>query len=392
MSDLGEALELMYVAPYLPFSTLRATIVDSVDESVMSRALRSRATEVSPGVLRWEEDGIARVLHGRLASAPEDGREGEPAERTWRLWIEAPVRLRVEREGSVGVRDGASWWYGHPAHGWYSNEDDPSSQAQIGDEALLLLDPSPLVGALRFEVGGREMIAGREAFCLRGKLRVNPVHPFALRYLQVGIVPPDEFEYAVDAERGLLLRQTVLVNGDPYWRREVAEIAFDEEFPEDTFDAPCGDRASFAAVPIAAQVTLEEAVRLVEFPVFELELAEEWNRDVLYRPPTSVDGMPQTVGFHYWLADASRAINVTQSAATGDEGCEIEEFRLRSHGNGSSGQWERVGDDDAAGGEYRVTGAAVTVHRDGTRITVRAMTLRTEDVLGLTRKLRRVTA
>jgi hypothetical protein len=104
-----------------------------------------------------------------------------------------------------------------------------------------------------------------------------------------------------------------------------------------------------------------------------------------------VCGIPETVGLHYWRADASRAITVSQSAATGDAGCEIEEFRLRSHGNGSSGGWERVGGDDKRGGEYRVTGAAVTVNREGTRITVRAMTLATDEVLGLTRKLRRVT-
>ena len=102
MSDLGEALALLYTAPYLPFETLRLTMVDWSNDAVNWRATYGSATEVAPGILAWERDGMSGTIHGRPEPEPEDvgGRVGGALSRLGR----GAVRMRVEHDGSIGVR------------------------------------------------------------------------------------------------------------------------------------------------------------------------------------------------------------------------------------------------------------------------------------------------
>lgn len=386
MGDLGEALELMYVAPHLPFSTLRATVVDTVNETLKWRMHYAQATEQGPGYLAIGSS----MMSGDIPPQPEE--DGPSSEQLWRLWIETPARIRLERGESVKVRDGELWWAYHPISGVYSNEEDPSLREDIGSEALLILNPSELVGAQRFEVLGRETIAGREAIRLRGQPRPG-VASLSLRAMagEMDFGVPT-LDYAVDAERGLLLREAKLFENKPYWQREVVEIAFEEDLPPETFEPLQGESYLSQPFPKATEVMLEEAASLVSFPVFRLSLPDEWRCDASYHPGYERAEQPEAVHLHYWLPDATRVIDVEQKPSAGDAAdLEIDEFRLRPSGpNGSSGQWERVGGEGVREGEYRVTGASVTLHRDGTKITIRAMTLGTDEVLGLMPKLVRV--
>lgn len=52
-------------------------------------------------------------------------------------------------------------------------------------------------------------------------------------------------ELAVDAERGVILRATSFIDGQEFFVHEVLEIAFDEDFPDDTFvfTPPPGERS-----------------------------------------------------------------------------------------------------------------------------------------------------
>jgi hypothetical protein len=384
MSDLGEALERMYIAPYLAFSTLRATVMDTANETLRWRSIYAQATEQGPGYLA----GGCWGMSGDIPPLPEE--DGPSSDQLWRLWIETPARIRVERGESVRVRDGELWWAYHPMSGVYSNEEDPSLKEDVGSEAMLMLDPSQLVGAYRFQVLGRETIAGREAICLRREPTAG-VSSHSLTRARAARMAFGTFEYAVDRERGLLLREAELFEDKPYWRREVVEIAFDEELPPETFE-PLQSETHVAWPLPATEVMLEEAVRLVSFPVFRLALRGEWRCDASYYPGYERAEQPEAVRLHYWLPDATHTIDVEQTPSTGGaEGCEVEELRMRPAGRGgSSGQWERVGDENVREGEYRVTGASVTLNRNGTKITIRAMTLSTDEVLALIRTLVRV--
>ena len=137
---------------------------------------------------------------------------------------------------------------------------------------------------------------------------------------------------------------------------------------------------------------LEEAASLASFPIFRLDLSTEWRCDASYFPGFKEAQQPEAVRLHYWLPDATHSIDVEQTRSTRPADLEIDEFRARPAGpGGSSGQWERVGDEDVPEGPYRVTGAAVTLHREGTNVIIRSMTLGTDEVLKLMRELVPVT-
>ena len=144
-----------------------------------------------------------------------------------------PDHLRLESGDSVKIRDGDSWWTYHPLLGVYSNEEDPALSEDIGSEALLILDPSPLIKESRFKVLGREMIAGREAIRLRGEGRHGVLTSRLGEDPRLALAA-QSLEYAVDVERGLLLREAKLFEDRPVWCREIIEIEFDEDLPRDT--------------------------------------------------------------------------------------------------------------------------------------------------------------
>jgi hypothetical protein len=70
------------------------------------------------------------------------------------------------------------------------------------------------------------------------------------------VIGTPTFEYAVDAERGLLLREGELFEDRPYWQREVVEIAFDEDLPPDIFEPPQDERRVAGPFPTATEVML----------------------------------------------------------------------------------------------------------------------------------------
>ena len=199
MGDLGEALVLMHGARER-FRTVRAT---------------ARV---------WRHGGKARGL--------EDFDYG------FRLWVEKPDRVREEhdpngRRAEIQIRDGERWWTYDSAQGLDSNEADLdlANGKSIGHSVEHLLDPSPLLGQLRFKPLGRARVAEREAICLRASPRQALDHPVDL-YLGQGA---EEYELAIDAARGVVLRAAALVDRAEYQVTELVEVAFDERFPPDTF-------------------------------------------------------------------------------------------------------------------------------------------------------------
>ena len=91
-------------------------------------------------------------------------------------------------------------------------------------------------GELNLRVEGTTAKAGREAVRLVGVTGPewnwetdNDRDPNPLGW------GADEYEFLVDAERGVLLRCTSRLKGADFHTLEVAEIHFDEQFPEDVF-------------------------------------------------------------------------------------------------------------------------------------------------------------
>lgn len=88
-----------------------------------------------------------------------------------------------------------------------SNEDDPSVGSGIGEQLSVMLDPTPLLGALQFRVVGRCQVAGRRAIMAEAVVRESdprrPPRAFELHQLGSGA---DRYQLAVDAQRGVLLR------------------------------------------------------------------------------------------------------------------------------------------------------------------------------------------
>jgi hypothetical protein len=214
MGELGDALALLHGA-WGSFRTIRATACERVDAEGQRRAWE-REAGADP------DSGLAELL---------DSAEPVGHEHTTRFWLEKPARLRKESSGTWGtelvVRDGPRWLT-VDADGLATTT---GSLIFLG-ELEQLLDPSPLLEALRFQPLGPDMVAGRPAARLHAVPRERGPGGSVLDQLGSGA---DAYELAVDAERGILLRVAALVDGEPYSVIELSEVAFDEEFPAGTF-------------------------------------------------------------------------------------------------------------------------------------------------------------
>jgi len=376
MAELGEALLAMHAARHR-FRTLRATVRDWHDRPVSQRAAE-RYAETPEGI----QSGFADIVRER-AEAGESWQT--TTEGLWRIWFERPDRFRTERDDplrgpELGISDGERWWMYAREYGPDSNEADPAVGSGIGDEAELLLDPSPLLAPLRFEALAQEEIAGREAIRLHGSPRPGRHHSFALMRLGHGV---SEIELAVDRERGILLRQALLLDERPYQVTELVEVAFDESFPAETFTfvLPPGETRRPGDEPEAREVTVEEAAELAPFSVFMLELPEEWERRASYFPGDDRHGYPQVVSFQFRLPDASHRVFLVERE-TGSRDPLDDHFRWE--------QREFDGECVEVSPQERPMETRVRLAREGTSITLSSDSLDLDQLLHLTRALRRV--
>jgi outer membrane lipoprotein-sorting protein len=369
VSELGDLLELIYGAG-------------------------DRWRSVRLTMREWQHSGRAREaierLHSRQASGGRvssmmfagDASEPEPEEHEHivRIWLDGD-RAREEREGpyafpTLGIRVGAQWWMYSPEYGATTNEGDPDNRSGVGEQALGLLEPTHVLGALRLEPAGDVEAAGRPALLVRARPRNRDAEgAFMLFRLGPGA---DEYELVFDRERGVLLRTTSFLDNLPLTTIEVVEIAFDEEFPPETFRFELPEGETFRPLfPQHEHVTLERAAELAPFAVLSpAEVPNDWQLHVLYQPGEERPPLPASVTLHYHSHDASQQLQIAQTALV-----ETDQYDWL--------EWEESGGVLLAGPAepHGLEPGYVRVERDGTRATLSSATLPRERLVAFARSL-----
>jgi outer membrane lipoprotein-sorting protein len=325
MTDLGDLLVLLHGARDR-VSTVRAVVRTWRHVRLSHEAMARRA-----------DDG------GFVAYAPAGEPERESVESLVRVWLSPPDRAREEREGSdgewYGVCRGRLWWRYDVYSGAKSNEDQPEvGSGGIGDEFGRLLDPAALIGVLDFG----EISAGRRAS--RPVLRVRAVpravaegHDDAALW-RLGAMGADELRLEIDGERGTLLRIEARFEQQPFAISEVLEIAFDEQFSDDTFvfTPPPGEEVRSIAeqFPVRRDLTIEQAVALAPFTVWiPARLPTGWETEIGFAAEQDRPPIAPHVFLHYRAADGTHGLRLAESPADGPRDEEAE---------GPGGPWRAI--------------------------------------------------
>jgi hypothetical protein len=166
--------------------------------------------------------GMTPVVENELASQRE----------TVRIWMTAAGDVREERRGGAvspltSVRSASRWMVTRGSE-TISSRDVPDGVSGAGEEFGWLLDPSGLLGALRFEPLGEGNVADRRTVRLRGVPRAVADPERFVWLLRLG--GADDYVVDVDAALGVILRVEARVAGRPVLLREVPAISFNETF------------------------------------------------------------------------------------------------------------------------------------------------------------------
>jgi hypothetical protein len=247
---------------------------------------------------------------------------------TTRFWVERPDRLRSESEHVVGrtratmqrVQVGATWWVHHDRMGSFTNAG--SSDHPLGLFAPPhVLDPSPLLAGFDLAPGARTELGGRAG--LRLSARARP-HEARRRDPAQDPALAGDHELVIDAERGIVLEDTVLLDGQPATRLVLDELVFDEAIPPETFvfRPPAGERLrTFWQVPApaaTAALPLLDAARSVPFTVFALDGGpDDWALAAILPPGHLRRGQTPRVDLVYRRRErpADAKLSLSQQAA-----------------------------------------------------------------------------
>jgi hypothetical protein len=252
-----------------------------------------------------------------------------------------------------------------------------------------MLDPTRLLGLLRFEVTGRTVIAGRQAITARALPRLTrtagPRGPrFQLNSLGNGA---DRFELGVDEQLGVLLSVVAFWEDEPFREVTTVAIAFDEPIPDERFrfEPPPGEAIkSSHERPQPRRVTVVEAQQLAPFTVLIPErIPASWHphcdyREACERPPTQA-----RVALYYRSDDGHESVHIALVAAEDRAG-----YDELTRGDA----WQDV---DRDGTVVRVTkpgspGGQTQAHieRDGTFVFLMSETLNGDQLATLAARLK----
>lgn len=222
--DLPTVLRLLYESDKR-WRTLRAEGEEWVDDE------RSREA-----FMRAVRPGSFVTSRGTPGPADRDPR--------WKVWVRHPDQWRADFGGSHQTRflvisDGHRMCSSSPRDGGYRISDDQAPMAASAGPVGVLLRPLELLVNFDLEVAARADVLGRETFTVHGRPsrqdeRRGP-SPFS---------GADEIAFALDIERGILLWLEHRLEGSPYRRVTMTDVAFDEELADALFAFPKGAHAA----------------------------------------------------------------------------------------------------------------------------------------------------
>lgn len=202
VSELGDLLELLHGSRG-GFRTFRGRYRLWRDEAAYEEAFRAAAEAA--------EEESSTVL---FATAAPGGEVHPPARETeWRIWLEPPDRVREEFDddsfGSpVAVAVGNRWWMYDRWNGAITNEGEEHVESDVGDTYSAWFAPASILGSLKFEPRGGGEVAGRPTVNARA-VRPRPINwdDDDVDWGPAGLgIEAEEYELALDVERGVILR------------------------------------------------------------------------------------------------------------------------------------------------------------------------------------------
>jgi hypothetical protein len=306
VSELGDLLELLYGAGDR-WRNARLTLREWHHFERAARAQERAQTSRSAHQI---------MLYGGGGPMPVE------QESVVRVWIDGE-RAREERDDPqlgpmLMIRDGERWSHYSQRDGARTNDGDRNHHSGVGQGAMRLLEPSHVLAALKLRPAEEVEVAGRQA--MRVVATGAGPHESAMLLFQLGY-GADEYELLVDRERGVLLRTAALLHGEPFAVSEVTEIAFDEEFPPETFVFTLPEGEAFRPLfDRPAHVTLEAAAARAPFVVLTpASVPDDWQLHVMLSEGSDRPPMPPSVHLHYHSRDASHQLHIEQTAteATG---------------------------------------------------------------------------
>jgi len=319
LPELGALLALLHRADD-PFSTVAATYRVWVHRE---RSFAAFGAEME--ARKATGYGAATIQSARRSNAAGEDEPVVESEEVVRIWrAEDRYRQEVEggqRDGSYLVRDGQLWWNWDRVSGARSNEDDPEHGLGVGGEELaIMLDPTPLLGLLRFRVTGRGVIAGRpvivaEALPRLGRSR-EQAQSVRLHLLGSGA---ERYELSVDEQLGVLLRVVALRDGESFREVTTVAITFDEPIAEDRFrfEPPAGETIqSSRERQRPEQVSVIEAQQLASFTVLIPDwVPATWHPHCIYVAASERPPRPAQVSLNYRSDDGHQSVSIIEMAA-----------------------------------------------------------------------------
>jgi hypothetical protein len=246
--------------------------------------------------------------------------EREEVLRIWR----ADDRVREEHEGgwqdgAYGVRDGKLWWSWNEQSGAISNQEDPSVGSAIGEQLSFMLDPTPLLGVLRFAVFGGGRVAGRETVTTEAVPRAGDLsrgpRSFELHELGAGA---DSYRLEVDAQRGVLLEVVALRDGEPFQKITTVEVEFDHSISDERFcfQPPVGEETQSTWERRPERLSVREAQQHAPFTVLIPDrIPSDWHVSCLFMDASDRPRWPGSVALIYTSDDGHESVSLSQFSA-----------------------------------------------------------------------------
>jgi hypothetical protein len=193
--------------------------------------LLSEASEVQLARRRPEGQRFAIISNQSNAPVPDETDE------EWQLWVAEPwmrAKFAAGRGGVDVVFHGSTWWSNGRGIS-RTNGGATNSGHGIGPGVHLIrtADYVPLIEVRDIRLTS---LLGRETLKVTVRMRYGPDHRRGpgLHGLVIGDADPIVLD--VDRERRVILRAESSYKGSVYLVLEMNEIAFDQEFPPETFE------------------------------------------------------------------------------------------------------------------------------------------------------------